>query len=561
MNSVATRISQPRAAWWARIHNLSLARKIGLVFFGLLLSGALVAVALLWQLQRVNQDVAQTAEVSEQRMLWSVRWQALSNQALEVALAGVQSSEETLIASANDKARKLWAQAEQARQSLLAHIDSDEDRALMAQAESGQAQLLKHYEAAFRARDLGQAWEVQKLVDQALLPAANAQVELVQRLMDRQETLRADVMEAGAAERGRALWWALGIYCGLLALGMLLAGAMVRSLTRPLQQAVVVARTIAQGDLRVQVDSARTDEMGVLLHDLGRMAGQLQTLVGQVHDGVDAVTQASDLIAAGNGALAERTHQTSDHLRDSVERIEQVTQTLMQTAETAQQADQLARAAASAARAGGDAVGDVVDSMQGIAARSREIASITGVIDGIAFQTNILALNAAVEAARAGPQGRGFAVVAAEVRALAQRSAEAAKQIKGLISDSLRQVDSGVVLARQAGGRMQGIVGDVAQVGQLIEQMAQASTAQRTGISQIHSAVLELDGMTRQNAGMVESCTQATDDMQQQLQQLAQGVGVFRLQSRVALSAPSASASQQAQPPALFHQRPASMPG
>ncbi|MDR3005107.1 MAG: methyl-accepting chemotaxis protein [Acidovorax sp.] len=561
MNSVATRISQPRAAWWARIHNLSLARKIGLVFFGLLISGALVAVALLWQLQRVNQDVAQAAEVSEQRMLWAVRWQALSNQALEVALAGVQSSEESLIASANDKARKLWAQAEQARQSLLAQIDSDEDRTLMAQAETGQAQLLKHYEAAFRARDLGQAWEVQKLVDQGLLPAANAQVELVQRLMDRQESLRTAVMEAGAAERGRALWWALGIYCALLALGMLLAGAMVRSLTRPLQQAVVVARTIAQGDLRVQVDSARTDEMGVLLHDLGRMAGQLQTLVGQVHDGVDAVTQASGLIAAGNGALAERTHQTADHLRDSVERIEQVTQTLMQTAETAQQADQLARAAASAARAGGDAVGDVVDSMQGIAARSREIASITGVIDGIAFQTNILALNAAVEAARAGAQGRGFAVVAAEVRALAQRSAEAAKQIKGLIGDSLRQVDSGVVLARQAGGRMQGIVGDVAQVGQLIEQMAQASTAQRNGISQIHSAVLELDGMTRQNAGMVESCTQATDDMQQQLQQLAQGVGVFRLQQRVALAAPRAQEPGLAPAPVLLGQRPASMPG
>ena len=532
MSTAALHLHPPRRSVWAPLQNLSVARKIGMVFLGLLLSSALVAVVLLWQLQRVNQEVAQATAHSEQRMLWAVRWQALTNQALEVALAGVQSSEEALIASANDKAHTLWQAAEQAREAVAQRVSDAQDRQLMDAAQAGQAQLLQHYEAAFKARDLGQAWEVQKLVDQALLPAAQAQIAVFERLIALQEAHRSEVLDAGARQRQAALWWAVAIYGSLLALGVLVSGVLVRSLTRPLHEAVTVARTIAQGDLRVRVDSQRTDEVGVLLHDLGRMARQLQTVVAQVHDGVEAVTEASGQIAAGNGALAERTAQTADHLHRSVERIEEVTLTLMQTAETALQADRLAAAAAASARQGGEAVRDVVDSMQGIAERSREIAAITGVIDGIAFQTNILALNAAVEAARAGSQGRGFAVVATEVRALAQRSAEAAKQIKALIGDSLRQVDGGVLLARQAGGRMQGIVGDVAQVGQLIAEMAQASTAQRDGIAHIHSAVLELDGMTRQNAAMVQACSQATDTMQHEVGQLVREVGVFRLEPR-----------------------------
>ena len=541
MSTAAPHLHPPRRSVWAHLQNLSVARKIGMVFLGLLLSSALVAVTLLWQLQRVNQEVAQATAHSEQRMLWAVRWQALTNQALEVALAGVQSSEEALIASANDKVRTLWQAAEQARDAVAQRVSDAQDRALMDEAQAGQAQLLQHYEAAFKARDLGQAWEVQKLVDQALLPAAQAQIAVFERLIALQEAHRSEVQQAGAHQRQVALWWAVAIYGSLLALGVLVSGMLVRSLTRPLHEAVTVARTIAQGDLRVCVDSQRTDEVGVLLHDLGRMARQLQTVVAQVHDGVAAVTEASGQIAAGNGALAERTAQTADHLHRSVERIEEVTLTLMQTAETAMEADRLAAAAAASARQGGEAVRDVVDSMQGIAERSREIAAITGVIDGIAFQTNILALNAAVEAARAGSQGRGFAVVATEVRALAQRSAEAAKQIKGLIGDSLRQVDGGVVLARQAGGRMQGIVGDVVQVGQLIAEMAQASTAQRDGIAHIHSAVLELDGMTRQNAAMVHACTQATDTMQHEVGQLVREVGVFRLEQR---ALPAAAAQQ-----------------
>jgi len=493
MSTATLRLHPPRRSVWAHLQNLSVARKIGMVFLGLLLSSALVAVALLWQLQRVNQEVAQATAHSEQRMLWAVRWQALTNQALEVALAGVQSAEEALIASANDKARTLWKAAEQAREAMAQRISDGDDRALMDEAQAGQAQLLKHYEAAFKARDLGQAWEVQKLVDQALLPAAKAQVAVFERLIALQETHRSEVLEAGARQRQAALWWAVAIYGSLLVLGVLVSGALVRSLTRPLHEAVAVARTIAQGDLRVRVDSQRTDEVGVLLQDLGRMARQLQTVVAQVHDGVEAVTEASGQIAAGNGELAERTAQTADHLHRSVERIEEVTLTLMQTAETALQADRLAAAAAASAREGGEAVRDVVDSMQGIAERSREIAAITGVIDGIAFQTNILALNAAVEAARAGSQGRGFAVVATEVRALAQRSAEAAKQIKALIGSSVHQVESGAQLVQAAGQTMDEIVSSVQRMGDIVGEISASASEQAERMAQVNHDVAELD--------------------------------------------------------------------
>ena len=315
-----------------------------------------------------------------------------------------------------------------------------------------------------------------------------------------------------------------------------------RSITRPINQAVQVARTVAAGDLTSRIDVTCKDETGQLLEALKAMNGNLVNIVSQVRQSSDSIATGSGQIATGNQDLSQRTEEQASNLQQTAASMEQLTSTVKNNADAARQATQLATSASEVAARGGTVVGQVVGTMEQITSASKKISDIIGVIDGIAFQTNILALNAAVEAARAGEQGRGFAVVASEVRSLAQRSAEAAKEIKQLINASVQTVEAGSRLVAEAGNTMGDIVSQVERVTDLVSEISAATLEQSTGISQVSDAVTQLDQVTQQNAALVEESAAAAESLKHQAHQLVQAVASFKLDSALAQQAVAAPA-------------------
>ena len=339
--------------------------------------------------------------------------------------------------------------------------------------------------------------------------------------------------EAMASQR-RALWmlWGAMALALALALALLAAGLLFtlrRGVSAPLQELTQAITLVAQGDLTQPFRSARRDEVGDLVREVEGMRQRFVGMLRQVHVAAHSIASASSQIAQGNGDLAERTENTANSLARSAQSIEEITHVVRQSADAAQQAHQLSASAVEVASRGGQVVGDVVATMDDINTSSRKIGDIIGVIDGIAFQTNILALNAAVEAARAGEQGRGFAVVAGEVRSLAQRSAEAAKEIKALISTSVGKVESGAQLVQNAGHTMQEIVSSVQRMGDIIGEISAAASEQAERISQVNQDVTQLDQMTQQNASLVEESAAASQSMRDQAVRLEDSVSVFKL--------------------------------
>ncbi|MBI1892229.1 MAG: HAMP domain-containing protein [Burkholderiales bacterium] len=308
-----------------------------------------------------------------------------------------------------------------------------------------------------------------------------------------------------------------------------MAAAICRSITKPLRRAVRVAQTVAGGDLSSLIEVDSKDEAGELLQALKDMNDSLQKIVGAVRESTDTIATASGQIASGNLDLSSRTEEQAASLEETASSMEELTSTVKHNADNARQANVLAVTASEVAHRGGNVVSQVVDTMGSIKNSSRKIVDIIGVIDSIAFQTNILALNAAVEAARAGEQGRGFAVVAAEVRSLAQRSASAAKEIKALIGDSVENVDAGSRLVDEAGTTIQQVVTSVKQLTDLMAEIAAASVEQSQGIEQINQAVVQMDQATQQNAALVEEAAAAASSMQHQAANLARTVGTFKL--------------------------------
>jgi methyl-accepting chemotaxis protein len=312
-------------------------------------------------------------------------------------------------------------------------------------------------------------------------------------------------------------------------LTVMLAWVTTRSITVPIAQAVKVTRIVASGDLTQKIDASASDETGDLLRALRDMNANLAGIVSNVRTGAESIKVSSTEIAAGNQDLSSRTEQQASSLEETASSMEELTSTVKQNADNARQANQLAVSASAVAVKGGAVVSEVVGTMSAINDSAKKIVDIIGVIDGIAFQTNILALNAAVEAARAGEQGRGFAVVAAEVRNLAQRSAAAAKEIKTLIGDSVEKVDAGTALVDQAGTTMDEVVASVRRVTDIISEIAAASDEQRAGIEQVNQAITQMDQVTQQNAALVEEAAAASEAMQEQAGKLAQVVSVFKL--------------------------------
>ena len=513
-----------------KFQNLSVARKMWALFLGLLLCNVLVAGGLFSYLQNVEQRVSAAVQATDKRINLALRWQALTLQSVEAALASVLSSEEHRIAQLSQKARGLMQQAGGLQQQVQADAQSEVDRSGLARVEQERKAVLDIYEQAYQARDLGKAWEAQKLVDEQLIPASRRYVQAQDAFIEAQQQQRLEAEQHGREQTAIAKRMAMGVGLFMGLVGALLSLATIRSITTPLSEAVQLAQTIAAGDLSYAPPSTgRSDELGRLMQSLALMTRQLRGLVGEVQGGVEAVAAASSQMAQDNSDLSDRTAHAAEQLKATVSSIENMVTLVTHSADSARHADQSARSAAEAAASGGSVVQEVVRNMEHMAQSSQQVAAIVGVIDGIAFQTNILALNAAVEAARAGTQGRGFAVVAAEVRELAQRSAEAAKQIRQLMEHSTKQMKSGQTLALQAGQRMEHIVRDVRTVSGLIASITEAAQAQNQGIAQISEAVQALDHMTSQNAGLVAESSAAARELFHQAQRLEAGAGRFRI--------------------------------
>ena len=375
-----------------------------------------------------------------------------------------------------------------------------------------------------------------QLMKAETLLALDALQETIQALVVRQKKLVDDDGEKARHTISQAHTLMLGLGALAVLFGVLSAYLTTRSIVGPIKRAVAIAETVASGDLTSRIDATSEDETGQLLHALKAMNDSLVKIVGEVRGGTDAIATASSQIASGNLDLSSRTEQQAGSLEETASSMDELTTTVRQNADNARQAKVLAVATCAVAVKGGAVVSQVVSTMGSINDSAKEIVDIIGVIEGIAFQTNILALNAAVEAARAGEQGRGFAVVATEVRTLAQRSAAAAKAIKTLIGNSVEKVDAGAKLVDQAGATMDEIIESVRRVTAIMGEITAAGEEQTAGIEQINEAIAQLDVVTQQNAALVEEAASASASLKGQAVHLAQAVSVFKLNGGQAAS-------------------------
>jgi methyl-accepting chemotaxis protein len=418
---------------------------------------------------------------------------------------------------------------------LAAMPASDDEAALLRVVAEKKAAFLAMRGELFKFKDSGRIQEVGDLLDNRWPGVFKAYTGALEKLLAYQTQQAKALAEESASQfqGSRALLIGLGV--ATLALGAVLALLLTRSIVRPLKQAVTLAEQVASGELHVAITHGRSDEIGQLFDALSHMTSRLADTVGRVRDGAVAIDAASREIATGNMDLSRRTEHQAGALEETASAMDELTAAVKQNSGNARQANQLAMSASEVAGKGGAVVTEVVQTMASINEYAHKIVDITSVIDGIAFQTNILALNAAVEAARAGEQGRGFAVVAGEVRNLAQRSAEAAKEIKKLINDSAERVESGSELAETAGATMSEIVASVQKVTTIIGAISTASAEQEHGIEQVNAAISEMDDVTQQNAALVEEAAAAAAAMQAQARELAELVGSFKTGTQQAL--------------------------
>ena len=511
------------------LNNLRIGPRLAIGFGTvLLLLVAIVAIACL-QLARTANGLTGLDHSDERAAIardWAGKTQLNIVRAIAIAKASGQPDAESFF---GPQVKQTSAEIGELQKSLERLIVTDKSKALMAEVAANRKTYVAHREALFALVKQADAPAAEALLSAEVLPASEVYTASMQAVQ-RQE---ADVAREEGEKLQHSISGAKTMLIALLAasaaVGVAMAYFITHSILVPLRQSVEAATVIAGGDLPQSHHSAYRDEFGDLLRAIGKMQVALHGVVGQVRHSTDSIGTASAEIATGNQDLSVRTEQTASNLQQAASSLEQLTGTVKQTADSARQANQLTSSAAEVAARGGLVVSKVMATMNDINASSKKIAAVVGVIDGIAFQTNILALNAAVEAARAGEQGRGFAVVASEVRSLAQRSAEAAKEIKALIGASVDKVESGSKLVADAGSTMSEIVASVQRVSDIIGKITAASAEQSDGIGQVTTTVTQLDRMTQQNAALVEQSGAAAESLRDQAAKLAGVVRAFRL--------------------------------
>jgi methyl-accepting chemotaxis protein len=513
--------------------NLRIGSRLALAFGILLFITLAVAVLGIWRLDTLKNTSEQIATVEMRRALLAQGWSGQTTINWIRASAALKTRDavyQELLAK--DMAATSKSISEDQKE-LVTLITDDKGKALMDAVAANRKVYIDARAALIKRQQAGE--DIMSAVDRDLLPLATAYLKSLDDVAAhaRNMLLETQAQAQVTAQRSQ-LGQSIGVALAVL-IGVLLAVVVTRSIVRPVQDAVNLTQHIADGNLTARLESNAKDEIGQLLRSLDTMSDHLRRVVTEVRMGVESVNAAAGEIAKGSADLSARTEQTAANLEETAASMEELTSTITQSADTAVQANQLASSAASAAQGGGAIVEQAIISMGQITESSKKISDIIGVIDGIAFQTNILALNAAVEAARAGEQGRGFAVVAGEVRALAGRSAEAAKEIKTLIGNSVQAVEEGSRQVSQAGQSMGDIVTSVKRVSDLIGEISTASAEQRDGINQVNQAVGNLDQMTQQNAALVEESSAAADTMRDQAQRLASVVSVFNVGEAVAL--------------------------
>ncbi len=513
------------------ISRLGIARRLYMVSCALILALGGVAVVAWYQIERISSIAGMTGANRVPQM------QRIAQVELDVTRVSLQIRHALLVKSRADLAATL-ADIEDKRKHIDATLRAFKEAVFTPAGHESVAKIAP-LAAAFwevgvanvKLIEAGRNDEAFNMLVEKTIPARNLLLTALDAEKTRQTTaLTSEVKEIDAEATATQLEIAgmvIAVGVGLVALSWYIGGVLRRRVAASQE----VADRVRDGNLTVAiVDNAR-DEFSPLLAALGDMQASLTKIVTNVRSGVDSVSTASGQIAAGNQDLSSRTEEQASSLQQTAASMEQLTSTVKQSAESARQASQLASSASTAATRGGEVVGMVVMTMEEITASSRKIADIISVIDGIAFQTNILALNAAVEAARAGEQGRGFAVVAGEVRSLAQRSAQAAREIKSLISDSVSKVDEGSKQVTEAGSAMGDIVAQVKRVTDLIAEISSASLEQSTGIGQVNDAITQMDQVTQQNAALVEESAAAATSLKEQAIQLSTAVAVFKLGS------------------------------
>ncbi|HEX3099233.1 MAG TPA: methyl-accepting chemotaxis protein [Usitatibacter sp.] len=535
------------------LRKMRIGTRLGLGFGAVLAIMIAVSVsgALLFQKSRNDLAAVHEAASAKENL-------AADMKATELEMSAVMRniglhSEIKLMQADEDRARVLEAQFNKAFEQMSKLTVEPGEREVMDAVAKLDKQLDDPFKQALGLATSFRNEEAAKVLLGEVDPIVQKTLDQLNRLIEVQKKASREAAHNAIVMGDRLTMTTYGILAAVLVLAVLIAWTTTRSITGPLNEAVAVARRVASGDLTSVVKPQGNDEAAELLAALRDMNDGLGRMVTQIRSGAESIAVGAGQVAAGNQQLSSRTEQHASSLEETASTLEEFTTTVRQNAEHARQASTLAGTASATAEKGGEVVSKVVTTMQEVTTSSKRISDIIGVIDGISFQTNILALNAAVEAARAGEQGRGFAVVASEVRNLAQRSAASAKEIRGLIEESVGRVENGARLVEQAGKTMDELVGSVKRVAEIMTEIAAASHEQSSGIEQINKAITQMDTVVQMNASLVEEATAAATSMANQATGLARAVAQFRLDDGAAAPA---QAPAQAHAPAQALPRP-----